>query len=369
VDQNRPDSSRVPALDLLRLAAVGAVVLYHYGFWGPASHGVPQVALPALAPVAQYGFLGVPIFFAISGFVIAYSAEGRTPLGFTIARFSRIYPTFVLCMTLTFAATALFGLGHFEVTVSQWFANLFIAAPMLGQPYVDTSYWSLVIEVVFYTWVAAFMALGLFPRRLDAIIVTWLAITVANELTIDAPIFEKLFITDDSGFFAVGLLIYQHYRGRRDVQLWALSGFALGAAVFQAVHKLERLGAHTGGSFDPKVVAAICVLSLGIVFLATRVTRVPLPAKVVLAAGGITYPLYLLHMQLGYVTFTALAPQQHVLANTCAIVIGTFALAYGVWRFFEPSAHGSTRAMLTEFAGRAGFSVNPKTAERATGPA
>lgn len=259
---------------------------------------MPQVALPALAPVAQYGFLGVPVFFAISGFVIAYSAEGRTPVGFAIARFSRIYPTFVLCMTLTFAATVLFGAGHFEVTAPQWLANLFIAEPMLSQPYVDTSYWSLAIEVVFYAWVAVFMALGLFPRRIDAIIVAWLAITFANKLTIDAPIFEKLFMADDSGFFAVGLLIYQHYRGRRDARLWAVSALALGTAVFQAIHKLERLGVHTNGTFDPKVVTAICVVSLGVVLLATRVKYVPLSAKVVLAAGGITYPLYLLHMQL-----------------------------------------------------------------------
>lgn len=56
-----------------------------------------------------------------------------------------------------------------------------------GQPYVDTSYWSLVIEVVLYGWVAALMAFGLFPRRIDAIILAWLAITFVNELTIDAP--------------------------------------------------------------------------------------------------------------------------------------------------------------------------------------
>ena len=34
----------------------------------------------------------------ISEFVIAYSAEGRTPVGFAIARFSRIYPTFLFCV-------------------------------------------------------------------------------------------------------------------------------------------------------------------------------------------------------------------------------------------------------------------------------
>jgi peptidoglycan/LPS O-acetylase OafA/YrhL len=59
----------------LRLAAVAAVVLYHYGFWGPASNGAPQVALPHLAAFAQYGFLGVPVFFTISGF-----AEPRSGL-------------------------------------------------------------------------------------------------------------------------------------------------------------------------------------------------------------------------------------------------------------------------------------------------
>jgi peptidoglycan/LPS O-acetylase OafA/YrhL len=173
--QNRTDSSRVPRPR--PAAACGGRRRDPLSLWllGPASHGVPQVALPALPPVAQYGFLGVPVFFAISGFVIAYSAEGRTSIGFAIARFSRIYPTFVLCMTLTFAATVLFGAGHFEVTATQWLANFFIAAPMLGQPYVDTSYWSLVIEVVFYACIAAFMAVGLFPRRLDAIILAWLA--------------------------------------------------------------------------------------------------------------------------------------------------------------------------------------------------
>jgi peptidoglycan/LPS O-acetylase OafA/YrhL len=350
------EPSRVPALDLLRLAAVSAVILYHYGFWGPASHGVPQVALPALAPVAQYGFLGVPVFFAISGFVIAYSAEGRTPVGFAIARFSRIYPTFVLCMTLTFTATVLLGAGHFEVTSTQWLANLVIAAPFFGQPYVDTSYWSLVIEVVFYAWVAVFMAFGLFPRRIDAIILFWLAITFANELTIDAPIFEKLFMADDSGFFAVGLLIYQHYRGRRDAPLWCMMALALGTATFQAVHKLERLNVHTHGSFDPNVVAIICVVSLGVVFLATRIKRVPLPTKIVLAAGGVTYPLYLLHMQLGYVIFAALAPQRHIAWITVAIIGGAFLLAYSVWRFFERPTHSIVRTKLTGFAGKLGWS-------------
>jgi peptidoglycan/LPS O-acetylase OafA/YrhL len=70
----------------------------------------------------------------------------------------------------------------------------------------------------------------------------------------------------------------------------------------------------------------------------------------VLAAGGITYPLYLLHMQLGYVIFTALAPEQHIVAFTCAIVLGAFAMAYLVWRFFERWAHRGMKVSLSKLA-------------------
>jgi peptidoglycan/LPS O-acetylase OafA/YrhL len=352
--QEQPGPTRVPILDLLRLAAVGAVILYHYGFWGPASHGVQQVAMPYLAPVAQYGFLGVPVFFAISGFVIAYSAEGRTPVGFAIARFSRIYPTFVICMTLTFLATLLVGHAWFHVTWGQWLANLFIAAPMFGQPYMDDAYWSLVIEVVFYVWVALFLAWGIFPRRIDTIIVAWIAITFVNELTLDIPLFEKLFMADDSGFFAVGLLIYEHYRGRRDTRLYSLLTLAMGTATFQAVHKLERLGVHTHGSFDPMVVTAICIVSLGIVFAATRIKSVPLPDSLVRAVGGITYPLYLLHLQLGYVILLAMTPTPDAL-STALVVTAVVVLAWFVWRFLEAPAHGLVRDGLTLLASRYGW--------------
>jgi peptidoglycan/LPS O-acetylase OafA/YrhL len=352
----------VPGLDLLRLAAVGAVILYHYGFWGPASHGVPQVAMPSLAAFAQYGFLGVPVFFTISGFVIAYSAEGRTPIGFAIARFSRIYPTFVFCMTLTFLATLLWGPPHFEVTLAQWCANLFIAAPALGQSYVDTSYWSLVIEVVFYAWVAAFLSLGLFPRRIDTIILVWLGITFANELTIDAPIVEKVFISDDSGFFAVGLLIYVYFRGRRDLTLYTILALSVGTSVFQAIHKLERLGVHAGGTFDKRIVAAICILSIMVVFLATRIRRLPLPAGLILAAGGITFPLYLLHMQMGYVFLTAAAPTLNVGLWAAAIICGGVVLSWITWRFVERPAQHWTKDTVTAYAKRMGWRSTPKTA-------
>jgi peptidoglycan/LPS O-acetylase OafA/YrhL len=363
---NANSTSRVEALDLLRLVAVLGVVLYHFGFWGPAAHGVPQVALPWLTPIAKYGFLGVPAFFVISGFVIAYSAEGRTATGFAIARFSRIYPTFVFCMSLTFLAIVYLGPPHFDASFRQWAANLFIAAPAFGQPYMDTSYWSLVIEVMFYAWVAVLIAAGLFPRRIDTIILIWLSITFANELTLDAPFIEKLFLTDDSGFFAVGLLIYQFYRGRRGSPLYALLALSIGTAVFQSIHKAVKLAPHTGGVYDEWMVAAICLASVAIIFLATRIRHVPLPSGFVVAAGGLTYPLYLLHMQFGYVLFVRQAPADAVPWVVAIVLTMTF-LAWAVWRYVERPAQRWTREFLTCHAIRFGWPLKLRTAVESGG--
>lgn len=146
----REGVARVEALDLLRLVAALGVVLFHYGFHGPSLHGPLDSALPQIGPFARYGFLGVPLFFVISGFVIAYSAEGRSAPAFAIARVSRIYPAFLFCMTVTSLAVLAFGASHLHADFGQWAANLLIAAPALHQPYIDSVYWTIVSELTFY---------------------------------------------------------------------------------------------------------------------------------------------------------------------------------------------------------------------------
>lgn len=358
-------ASRVQALDLLRFVAVAAVIFYHYGFWGPSSHDNPQVALPWMASFAQYGFLGVPVFFIISGFVIAYSAEGRTATGFAIARFSRIYPTFLFCMTLTCLTLLTMGQPRFETSFAQWCANLFIAAPALDQPYMDAAYWSLVIEVAFYAWVTVLMAAKVFPHRLDLIILIWLGMTFTNELTVDAPIFEKLFLADDSGFFAVGLVIYEFHRGRRDLKLYALLALSVGTAIFQSLHKLIRLETHHGSTFDDTVVFTICIASIAVIFFATRLRRLPLPSGLIMAIGGLTYPLYLLHMQLGYVILSAFAPPGGPWA-VAAVICGIVVLSWVVWRYIERPARQVTKTWLTAQATQRGWSVSASQTDRRT---
>ena len=62
---------RLQALDLLRFIAALAVVAYHY-------LGTSNPSYPQLAGIAQFGYLGVPLFFMISGFVIFMTLEDET---------------------------------------------------------------------------------------------------------------------------------------------------------------------------------------------------------------------------------------------------------------------------------------------------
>jgi peptidoglycan/LPS O-acetylase OafA/YrhL len=344
---------RVPVLDLLRLVAVLGVMAFHYGYRGPTTQDTTYAALPELAPIGHYGFLGVSVFFVISGFVIAYSAEGRTGSSFAIARFARIYPTYVLCMTLTFLGVLLFGAPLFGTSFTQWAANLLM--PAVPRPYMDSAYWSLAVEIIFYAWVTLFIRLGLFPKRTDFIVAIWLGVSLLNELTLDIKLIGKLLLADYCGFFATGIMIYQFHRGRRDALLQCLMAASVATAIFHALHNLEWLRQNSGEPFNNWVVAAICLVSIAAILLATRIRSLPLPSALVRAIGGITYPLYLLHQQLGYALFEWIGPVSHPAMLVAAIQLVIVTLCWAIWRFAEPPMQRWTKVALSRLAGRIGF--------------
>jgi peptidoglycan/LPS O-acetylase OafA/YrhL len=86
-----------PLLDPLRFGAALSVAVFHQMFWSWAwsSIGVPpafehyvaaDVLFPSAAPFTWFGWVGVEIFFVISGFVIANSASKSSPIEFLLGR-------------------------------------------------------------------------------------------------------------------------------------------------------------------------------------------------------------------------------------------------------------------------------------------
>jgi peptidoglycan/LPS O-acetylase OafA/YrhL len=92
--ENRSLLIRNNAIDGLRAVAVIAVILYHLSV--------------SLLP---HGFLGVDIFFVISGYVVCSSLLRRPKeslAGFYSRRILRIYPALIACLLVTGLFAAMF---------------------------------------------------------------------------------------------------------------------------------------------------------------------------------------------------------------------------------------------------------------------
>jgi len=327
---------RVPAIDLLRLLAALAVVVFHYAYRGAAADGFTKVSLPLLEPVAKYGWFGVELFFVISGFVIAWSAVGRTSIDFGVARVARLWPAFAACTTITFIVTYFLGAPHFETSFLQWAANLTMLSPAFGQPFMDGSYWSIVLEIIFYGWMALFIALGLFPRRVDEIVLAWLSIALVNEALLHSKIIHYLFVTGYAGFFCAGILLAEIARGRRGWQAPFLIVVSTVIACGEALSGGRWTADHYSTYIDPRVMIGLTVLTIALVAAASRIKHVPLPGNVLIALGGLTYPLYLLHQHVGFIAFNRLGhyiPAEILVLATIVVMIG---VALAVSRYIEP---------------------------------
>lgn len=356
-----PNAGRVQALDLLRLFAALLVVLYHYTFHGPGAYDFTWLSLPEVAPVTKYFYLGVPLFFVISGFVIAYSAEGRTAWDFAIARLVRIYPGFVICMTLTALTVAMFGAPRLHISFAQWAANLTIAAPSFGQPYVDMVYWSIVCEGVFYALVTAMIASGLFGSRLPMLVAIWLLLSAMNELFLSSAFVRHALITNYSGFFGAGLMLYALYRGSGEAKIVGLLFIATLLGALQANWNADWLR-ERGVELSPLIVISLGIGAVSIVALCVRVRSFPVPARVLAVIGGLTYPLYLVHQMIGYVVFNRLegvAPPVALLVATIAAMLFSTTL---FCQFVErPAQRWMKRALTTSLLTRRNTLVEQDT--------
>lgn len=94
---SQPSSQHYLGLDLIRLWAAIMVTAFHLGFllWVDIPVTDQLIFREAFAgsfPILSNGWVGVEVFFVLSGFVIAFSANGRSPQSFAKSRITRLYP-------------------------------------------------------------------------------------------------------------------------------------------------------------------------------------------------------------------------------------------------------------------------------------
>jgi len=147
----------VPNFDGLRFIAIALVVLFHV--WQEAQH-MPGPAVPptALFSVVSVGWVGVTLFFAISGFVLALpfanhylnGARCSTLRQYYLRRLTRLEPPYIICLLAYFVMKA------FILKQDGLFPHLLASLTYTHNAiYSDVSTinglaWSLEVEVQFY---------------------------------------------------------------------------------------------------------------------------------------------------------------------------------------------------------------------------
>ncbi len=327
---------RLYSLDLLRFLAALLVVLYHFSYRGNIG-GFTEVSLLEISGWSKYGFLGVDLFFIISGFVIAWSADKHSLERFIGSRFMRLYPGFLAGVTITFIATLIMGGDAFQSSLSQYFANLTLLPQLFGLEFMDGVYWSIVVEIIFYAWIALLVGTGLFRRFLPEIIALWLIIAMLNEFVFFIDALRLPFMTPFAGFFAGGIMLYR----------WKLAGksdnwekLLFTTAVFYSVMIESKRGITWGDSFSAdldRLTLMGVTASLFLVFYAFIHWKISAKTGEKLAIlGSLSYPLYLIHQNIGYMLLNKLsgiAPSWLLIMVVTIVLIVMSAL---IAKYIEP---------------------------------
>ena len=183
---------RYAMLDHWRGLAALAVVMFHA--FNPWAGQRAPAGMEWLSVLADQGYLGVHLFFVISGYCIAQLAlrelrSGRDVPGFLRNRFLRIFPPYwaacgvaaVLALAaLPFNHAALFSspsaVGALPDSAAAVLSHAFLADHFLGRPTYLLVAWTLSWELSFYLLAAALVWLGL---RIGATAAMGLALLVA----------------------------------------------------------------------------------------------------------------------------------------------------------------------------------------------
>jgi peptidoglycan/LPS O-acetylase OafA/YrhL len=318
---------RMQLLDTFRFVAAAAVIAYHFFYSGIGTGAVSTVTFTAAADIASYGYLGVHLFFMISGFVIAASAHGRSASEFAVRRLVRLYPAFWAAVAFTAFITAVWGGSAYAVSLPQVLANLTMMPGIFDQPLIDASYWTLFHELLFYGMVFLFLLAGK-GHWLEAFFPGWALVMVV--VSVVAPALSTVpFMGTLYGFFAAGAIISTIQR--RGWGWWQGIGLAstLYVVIAYTIENVRSINL-SNGQFEQSTAVTVAVIcgffALLLIQIMPRASSWTIPKSRLL--GSLTYPVYLVHTQFGYVMLNAFATDSNKWLVYPLILGAILAMAY-----------------------------------------
>lgn len=322
--------SRIEFADALRGVAAVCVLAHHflYTYWRKPEIIANLIALPAVAQSAGttpllyfpdfglpdfWGHFGVALFFLVSGFVIPFSVSRLSAKGFAVSRVLRVWPTYVIGLTITLlciAANAASSGMAIPYSLREVLSHYLILPrwPTLARP-IDGILWTLEIELAFYTFC---LIVGSRIRNFDnSIFIVGLAsVPVAYGVGVgtnallawNVPIYALAhwassmlqFIT----YMLTGTALYYFFKDQ--MRLTTLIAIQAGLLVTFIVSWRLGVSSYQGWSGPISYLIAYAIFAA---IYSARSLFPKLPRSVRFALAGlaaVSYPLYVVHAVLGY---------------------------------------------------------------------
>lgn len=357
-ESKKTASSQIYGLDLLRFVAALFVVMFHitYGFWadGRQSGEVAERTFHVYAPLGEHfaiGWIGVQIFFVISGFVIAYTANGRSPMYFIRRRFLRLLPGIWVCSLLSVPFLMALHMPLGEIAGRMIHSVLML--PFVS--YVANSYWTLPIEMLFYVAIFALILTNNFKNLeiFAAVLIGWSAFFWIGHFLVPqhgmllSTLFgmnkiTKFVLLQYAAFFALGILIWLNFKFGVTLRRAVLVAVAVAVDIAAILGETQKSSEWFSDQQSFGVAASIWCLSL--LFFTFSIYRNDLFEKMspklkiaIRWVGLSTYPLYLFHQPFSEATLGALLKHGF---NPWAVLafglVANIALALGIAIYVEP---------------------------------
>ncbi|MFV2120285.1 acyltransferase family protein, partial [Streptomyces sp. Act-28] len=349
---------RLAALDGLRLVAALMVVLYHYVGLGHGWAIDSRALFPQVFPFAAYGWLGVQLFFLISGFVICMSCWGRSLGDFFTSRVVRLYPAYWFCVLATTAVLVLVPGGYVRLAWVDVVTNLTMVQAFLGVKPVDPVYWTLFAELRFYLLFAIVAWGGLTYRRVLLFCCLWgsAALTFSR---FGFGSFGQFLMPEHCWYFIAGMAFYLMYRFRPTLLLWGVVLVSFAASVPSAHLTWQASMKNMEHEVPFWPVMAVLTMSFAVMALVATGRTGWITWRWLPVAGSLTYPLYLLHQYVGWEVLTYV--ENHYRVDSTLLLgglIGAMLLAaYLIHRIVEEPLgrwlKPRVRAGIKDAAGRA----------------
>lgn len=331
-------NKRLYEIDGLRFVAAMAVVMCHFagvptGAWAQGG----RATFPELNPAADFGYLGVDLFFVISGFVVLMSLWDRRPADFVVSRVVRMFPAYWACLILAAVIyyTTGWGVDYGSANEGMWqrlVSNVAMMQTGEGGQLMELVYWSLWIELHFYGLIVFLCWRGVTYRRTLIFMTGWLLLGVFADET-KFSVLQFLLVPRWGPYFVAGMAFYLIYRYGANLVLWLVIGASWSLMAYAGVKQINPLIAWPG--VHQYVVPAVITLIFVVMGLVATDRLRFMRWRWLAPLGALTYPLYLLHETVSRPIIHALQPRLNKWTVLAIAIAAVVASAYLIHRLIE----------------------------------